>query len=194
MTALVQTVAPSVEPVSLAEAKLHLRYEGTDDNDLITALIKAARRHAESFTRRQLITATWQLIMDGFPSGSLIEVPRPPLQSVTSITYTDADGDTQPVSADDYDVDTKNQPGRIEPSYGNSWPSTRDEMNTVTVTYKAGYGDAATDVPEDIVAAVKLLVANWYEHREPVVVGTIAAELPLSVKNLLWPYRVLGDM
>jgi len=136
-----QTSPPSYEPITLEEAKRHLRVTHNDDDTLIGALIAAARDKAQTIQDRQLVTATWVLKMDAFPSGDEIRVPLPPLQSVTSITYTDTDGVSQTMSSGDYDVDTASEPGRIALSYGASWPSTRTEIDAVTVTYVAGYAD-----------------------------------------------------
>lgn len=185
--ALVLNTAATTEPVSLTEARLHLRVDANEDSVLIESLIKAATNQAQIFTHRQFINATWKLILDGFPTE--IVVPRPPLSSVTSIQYVDTAGATQTLATAGYQVDTDTEPGRIREAYGQQWPSTRDEMGAVTVTYVAGYGATATSVPEDIKAAIKLLVAHWYENREPVVVGSTAVLLPLTVEALLMQRR-----
>lgn len=181
---LVQTVAPASEPVTLAEAKLHLRVEVSDDDDLITGLLKAARQYAETVTGRQLMQATWRLNLDAWPDDDEIRVPKPPLQSVSSITYVDTAGATQTVAASDYQVDANSEPGRIVPAYGEVWPAVRDQLNAIAVTYVAG-GAAASSVPEGIKAAIKLLLAHWYETREAVITGTIATEVPMAVESLL---------
>ena len=110
--------SPAKEPVSLAEAKLHLKIEATDtgEDSLIKRLIVVARRRAEVSTGRALVTQTWTLALDGFPGG-VIEVPRPPLSSVTSITYIDPEGATQTVAADRYRVDAQREPGRLTPAW-----------------------------------------------------------------------------
>jgi len=93
MNALVQTVAPTAEPVSLEEAKWHLRID-TDDNDyIIEGLIKAAREHAEAVLNRALLSQTWCMYLEDWPDDEdYIEIPYPPLQSITSIIYTDYNG------------------------------------------------------------------------------------------------------
>lgn len=191
------TTAPSAEPLATDDtpsakynAKDHLRVDASDDDDLIAQLIVAVRRHAEQVLSRALITQTWTAYYDAFPAE--IELPMPPLQSVTSVKYVDTSGSEQTVSADDYTVDTDREPGRIVPAYGESWPATRDQINAVYVKYVCGYGDLASDVPDDIVAALKLLLGHYYEHREGVIVGTIASELPSSARVLLAPYRIFG--
>lgn len=185
--ALTQSSAPSVEPVSLADMKTHLRVDLAADNDLITSQIKAARFAVEGFLRRQLITATWKYYLDKFPGTILL--PRPPLQSISSITYTDSAGDTQTLSSSVYDVDTDSIVGRVVEAYGQAWPTTREDINVVCVTFVAGYGDAATDVPDNIISGVKLLVTDLYEHRGAQAERRL--EENKTLWHLLWPYRVL---
>ena len=186
---LTETVAPSVEPITTAEAKTELRVEHSEEDDLIDRKIKAARRMVEKITRRSLINTTFTLKLDAFPVE--IRTPRSPLSSVTSITHIDCDGNSQTVASSVYDVDTDTEPGRIFLKFDQSWPDTREINNAVTVTHVVGYGAAASAIPEDLVSAVLMLMAHYYEQREPVVVGTITAKIPMSVESLMWMNRVL---
>ena len=191
------TSAPSVEPVSLADAKAHLRVDFGDDDAIIRSLIIAARQQCEERTRRALITQTHQLILDCFPGAVLEEalifggdpilLPRSPVLSVTSIQYVDDQGDTVTLSASAYRSDIYSHVPRITPAYGYTWPTTRPVSNAVTVTYQAGYGPDPDDVPEGIRAAIKIMVGTWYEHREAVVAGQ-ANTVPMSADYLLRPY------
>jgi len=182
---------PAIEPVSLAEAKAHLRVTYSDEDALIASQIVAARQWIEEQTYRQLITATWDLVLDEFPSGDKpIQVPRAPLQSVTSIEYTDTAGDAQTLDASRYVVTASRQPGLIRPAYGLVWPEALDAPDTVTVRFVAGYGTAGA-VPELLRAAIKLLVAQLYEFREPVLTAS-ANEVPLGVQRIVQMYD-LGD-
>jgi len=182
---LTQTAGPSVEPLSLTEAKAHLRVTHTAEDTLISALITAARTEVENYLGRQLITATWVLRLDEFIDT--IEVPRAPLQSVTSLAYVDTNGDSQTLEADtDYTVDVYSTPGRVVPVYGGSWPSTYGHVNDVTLTYEAGYGDAATDVPSNIIHAVRLYLGHYYEHREAFIVGDSIAKLETAERLLFY--------
>ena len=184
------SVAPASEPVSTAEAKAWVRQDLDADDTLIGALITAAREQAEIVTGRALITQTLVWRMDGFP-GHVLRVPRPPLQSVTSIAYTDTAGDAQTLAASKYQVDTKSQPGRLAPVFGEVWPTVEiGTLNPLTITLVAGYGDNATDVPEGIRHGIMGILAHLYEHRESVVTGTIATQLPQHAIDLLEPYRV----
>lgn len=158
---------PATEPVSTADIKTHLRIDHSDEDSYLATLGSVARRHVEQITWRALITQTWRMSLREFPcSDSPIVVPRAPLQSVTSISYTDDAGGSQTWDAADYDVDTVVTPGTIEPGWGESYPSTREEPGAVLVTYVAGFGDSASDVPADLVHAIKILVADMYCRRE----------------------------
>lgn len=180
--------APASEPVTLTQAKAHCRVDSVDDDPLISALIVAAREYAEVFLGRALITQTLDLTLNGF--APIIELPRPPLQSVTSITYTDSNGTAQALSSTYYTVDTKREPGRVFEAYGYNWPTTQAVINAVTIRYVAGYGEA-TSVPQRIKQAILLAVGHWYENRESTISGTIIAPLPMGVNDLLWSARVL---
>lgn len=172
--ALKRITAPTVLPVSLAEAKAHLRVDTTDDDTLITALVWAATEAAEQHTGRALTPQAWQLTLDEFPDA--LELTRLPAVSVTSITYADTDGVDQTLAGSAYSLDTADDFGfaYIVPAYDTTWPDTRDQINAVTVVYQAGYADAAS-VPESIKAWIKLQVGAMFENREAEVVGSGSA-------------------
>lgn len=180
------TTAATENPLTLEEVKAALRVTSDDEDAYIGALLAAATRYVETATARQLVTATWTMGMDCF--HPTITVPKPPLQSVSSITYVDTSGTTQTLSASLYQVDTASLPGRIIPAYGESWPSTREVLAAVTVVFLAGYGGASA-VPDELKLAIRMLVGHWFENREPVAVGNIVSDIPMSVEALLSHYR-----
>jgi uncharacterized phiE125 gp8 family phage protein len=166
----------------------------TTTDPQLNALIKAARQHAETFTRRALISQTWDLKLDCFPTD-LIRLPLPPLVSVSSINYVDANGVTPTLwAAAKYIVDAPAgdyaERGRITLAYGEVFPPTRDIANAVTIEFIAGYGAAAA-VPQGIKQAMLLMIGHWYQNRESVNVGNIVNEMPQSANALLWDYRAL---
>ena len=169
--------APSLEPMTLAEAKLHLRVDGTDEDDLITALIVAARRRAEHLLTRALITQTWELTLDEFPAAD-IQLLKPGVLSIVSVKYLDSAGVEQTVDSADYALDAATIPGWVLLASGASWPTTYDGANAVRVRFTCGYGPAASDVPADVVAWCKLQVGALYRNREGVAAGQSVAELP----------------
>lgn len=199
--ALFLTTGPASEPITTTEAKLHLRVDADDDDDLIDALIQAAREHVETFTGRALMTQTWDLKLASFydcaaydSDANVIWLPKPPVQSVTSVTYLDSNGDSQTWTASstgyltDLPTDPKGQRARIYPAYAISYPTTRTIQNAVTIRFVSGYASAAA-VPESIKAAMKLLIGTWYEQRAHVATGVNATEIPQTVNTLLWPYK-----
>lgn len=188
--ALTQTV-PGTEPVTTAEAKAHLRVDFADDDTYIDGLIAAARATCETLSRNQFVTATFVMTLERFPENfDPIEFPKPPLQSVDTITYIDENGDSQTWAAGERDVITNEAVGLVVPKPGNSYPTTqRDKRQAVTVTFDAGHGLAA-DVPKAVKQAMFLLIGHWYENREEVVVGTITKQIERSVDALLDNVRV----
>ena len=188
--ALTLKTPPSEEPITVAEAKASpsLRVAvATDDTDIGT-LITTARKLAETYSLHALVTQTWELVLDGFPTGGIV-VPMPPLQSVESIKYIDTDGVEQELDALLYSVDDDSIPGLIVPAYGETWPVTRDEVNAVRVRFVAGFGDAS-DVPEDIKSWVKIMVGTMYDNPQGIVVGQTVMSIPRTfVDGLLDDYR-----
>jgi len=174
-------------PVTLDEMKDHLRVVTNDEDDYITGLCLAATDYVEKFQDRTFITRVRTMVLDSFPT--IIRPPGAPLISVTSIVYVDLDGVSQTLASTDYRVDAITEPGRITVGYELSWPDTRDITNAITITYIAGYGNAAA-VPDSTKAAIKLLVAHLYEHREAVSEVNLL-EVPMAVKSLLWIDRIM---
>lgn len=189
------TTAPTVEPVTLAEQRQSSRIDDdrTGDDTLITELIATARRQIEDVTGRAFCTQTRTFKLDQFPdSDAAIYLPRPPLISVTSISYLDTAGVSRTLTVTtDYKVDATSEPARIVPAYSKSWPSTRDEIDSVTIVAQCGYG-AASAVPTTLKLAIKLLAGYWYDRRVSAeyVQGGSVAPIPDGVKALIEPYRV----
>ena len=183
--------APQSEPISLPDMKDHLRVTGTDEDALITTLIEAAREYCESYQNRAYITQTWEFALDEWPENGIISIPKPPLQSVTSIKYYGTDDAEYIWDPSNYQVDTHRQPGRVAPVYGKAWPSTTlRPMNGILITFEAGQADADA-VPERVKQAIKVLVGHLYENREATDLKELK-EVPFAVHALLgldriWP-------
>jgi len=179
------------------EVKGHLRVDTETERARVESiLIPSATQMAEAETGRQLITATWTLYLDSFPtSGTKIELPRPPLQSVSSIKYYDTQGTIQTwAAAGNYSVMAPVGPfaesGYIVPAYGITYPSTYGQPNSVEIAFVAGYGLTFASVPGAIRAALLLLVGEMFERREEAIVGAAIGSVPLAAHRLLWPFRV----
>ncbi len=181
--------APSVEPVSLAEAKEHLIVEHTNHDALIAAAILSAREWVEQYTGRCLISQTWELALDEFPEE--IELKKIPAISISSVKYINTSNVETTINASNYGVDDYSPRHWLIPTDSNEWPTPLDSANSVKVQYVAGYGTASTDVPGPIIQAVKLLIGDFYEHRENTVIGAPVASTE-TVKMLLSMYRVVA--
>lgn len=157
---------PAIEPVSVDEAK---RNSDEDDNARdadFARWITEGRRMIEHNARRSLINQTLVMKFDEFPACDYIELQNPPLSSVTSIAYLDANGDSQTWASGNYEVDTARTPGVVHLAFDKAWPTTRGIQNAVTITYVAGYGSTPADVPAEAKAAILLLVKQRYDNPE----------------------------
>lgn len=195
MQPLLLVTAPTTTPITLTEAKAHLRVDFADDDTLITTLLSVATSRFDGPTGllgRALMPQTWDMFFDGFPSCSYIKFPMPPLTSVTGVFYTDPSlGTEQTFASTNYEVDTYSKPGRLTLISTAVWPITKDKTNSIRVRFVAGYADAAS-VPAPIKAAMLLTIADLYEARETFVTGMQANEVPMSptVDRLVNPYKV----
>jgi uncharacterized phiE125 gp8 family phage protein len=198
-----RTEAPTVEPLTLAEAKEHVRLDTLDGADLdaqVADLLADARSRIEGYTERALLEQTWEARLDDFWGAADLLLPRPNLLTVTEIAYLataaadpDDEDDWTVVSPTVYEVDVVSVPGRVRLRPAQSWPTAYARAGAVRVTWTAGYGDEEQDVPGDVRRACRLLLGHYDRNREAVITGTIATELPEGVKALLdleripWP-------
>lgn len=171
--------APASEPVTLAEAKNHLRVEHTLDDALITRLITAARQHVENITGLAIGQQQWRAFFDDFYR---LELARHPVIAIDAVRYIDPDGNAQVVPAADYQA-TETLPVEVVSAPGAQWPDVIDGADAVTVDYTCG---TAADLP--VVQAVLLLLADMYENREASIIGVSHTPNP-AVDALLAPYR-----
>lgn len=187
-----QTVPPTQIALSLSQIRQHLRLDAdfVEEDTLLLLYAQAAQDYVERFTRRQLLTATFVLAVDGFPMCGVLGLPRPPLQSITSVEYLDSAGGLQTLDPSVYGVDTLSEPGRLYVRQGQSWPATLAEIHAVTITYVAGWATYA-QVPATLQMALLLLIGHCYEHREATVEKSLT-EIPLGITALLWQQRSEG--
>lgn len=184
---------PASEPITLTEAKAHLRVTHSDDDAIIALYLSAVRQHIDGrdgWLGRALVTQTWELSLDAFPLDNTIRLPMPPLQSVVSVKYDDTIGDEVTLSTDAYAVDAESQPGWVVINAGSA-PAIWSGINAVRIQYVAGYGAAAA-VPSSIKAALLLMLSALYENRSEVVIGQTAITLPFASKALLQPFQVFS--
>jgi uncharacterized phiE125 gp8 family phage protein len=194
MTLRLQTPA-TLLPVSVQEAKLHCRkiadiadVSDTSEDALFSSLIGSATLEAEHLMGRAVMPQKWQVMLDGFASS--IELQRPPVTGVDSVKYVDAvTGTLTTLSASVYQVVAgSDYSARVVLAYGQSWPSSRAQPESVQVIFSTGYADAAS-VPEPIKTWIKLRVGTMYENRESVVVDGRIAIVVMPFDFLLDRYR-----
>jgi uncharacterized phiE125 gp8 family phage protein len=187
--------------MTLAEARAQCRVVpygspvAHDDDDLITRLIAVVTDELDGidgWLNRALINRTLQYALDGFPPCSnriYLPLTSPTTDDaatpISSVVYTDSNGDAQTLVEDtDFIVEKRNDPIYIEPVYGKSWPAIRAGTNAVTITYTAGYGAAASDIPEAIRSYMFVRLGQLHEFRELVVAGVTVAEVPFLRDSL----------
>jgi uncharacterized phiE125 gp8 family phage protein len=161
---LKRTVDPSGLPLTLDELARAMKL-GTlteDDEAELTDWLLSAVEDVENDSQRALMQQTWQLKMDEFPD--VIELRRPPILTVATVSYIDTEGDSQTITSTDYDTDLVGEPGRIFPAEGYCWPSVDCIPNAVTVTFTAGY---QTAIPRCAWTAIVLNVKARYGGCEP---------------------------
>lgn len=185
-----QVTGPAAEPLSLEEMKEHLRVDAADEDALLSDYITAARASAEAYIGRALVTQTWQAHFAGWPADGVLELPLPPLQSVTWVKYTTDAGVELTVATNVYRVVTASEPGGLVLAPGMSWPSeTLDAGLPVVVQFVCGYGSAAA-VPAGAKQAMRWLVGHMAENREAVTMATSSPQqVPMSARWALDPYR-----
>jgi uncharacterized phiE125 gp8 family phage protein len=186
---LVMTSGPVLEPVSVAEAKEHLRIDSTAEDTLIASLIITSRLHVEAALGLALITQEWSYFLDRWPVRSEVALPLRPVQSVVAVRLWSADNTSQALAPSSYVLDGAGAPPRLVWASATSPPMPGRRVNGLEIAMQAGFGDAAADVPAPIRQAVLLLVAHWYENREPVEIGAADMQIPVMVSTLLAPWR-----
>lgn len=159
------------QPITLAEARLHLRSINTDSDAEIMQMVAASTRAAEHYTGRSLALNTWALKLDAFPAGR-IQLNHPPIVSITSISYIDTGGSTIVLSPSLYTLDSHSEPGYVRPVFGAAWPATRATENAVTITYTAGYG---IDCHDDAKHWIKAHLGTLDLYREDIAEGTTSS-------------------
>jgi uncharacterized phiE125 gp8 family phage protein len=155
------------------------------EDDLLTTVLYAARKHVEDITGRQLMTATWDYYLQGWPSDE-IKLPFGNLVSVTSVKWKDSAGtETTLTATTDYLVETNGEAcGRVVRPDGVSWPSgTLYPSNPITIRYVCGYTSAA-NVPPMLKVAIKFAAQNFWQH------GGDEKLLTELVNRLTYSYRL----
>ncbi|WP_411679852.1 head-tail connector protein [Clostridium thailandense] len=167
--ALKVVTPPAVEPITLDEAKQHLRIVGNDDDIILFSMIRQAREFCEDFQNRKYITQTLELVLDDFPKYNYISFENcSPVQSVESIKYYDTNGKELIFDKSNYIVDTDSFVNRIVLGYCKLWPIiTLQTVNAVRIRFTAGFGDKPESVPETVKWAMILHMRLLYDDYRP---------------------------
>ncbi len=175
-------------PVSVDEAKLYAKIDYTDEDTAIEGMLAAATRTVEAHTKRALYTQTITMRVDGFKTHPLsfwfpsygLWLAKPPITSVTSVTFYDVDDSSEVVSSSDYIVDSNE--ARVMLNFGSKWPSNQRQVNAVAVEYEAGYG-AVADIPAPIKLAIKMVFNSFFY-------GCGSDPITPAVRAVLAPYVI----
>jgi uncharacterized phiE125 gp8 family phage protein len=186
---LILTEGPASEPISLEEAKAHCRIDADTEDALVSSLILAARMHVEQSLGLALIRQCWSLYLDRWPDAASVELPLAPLIAVDAVRLYSSSGTWVTLDPGLFCTDTVSRRPRLGRAAAQAWPVPGRELNGIEIALTAGYGASADDVPPPLRQAIKLLVAHWYEAREPVTFGDDTELVPLTVASLISPYR-----
>lgn len=186
---LVMTSGPALEPVSLAEAKAHLRVDGSNEDALIQSLVVTSRLHIEAALGLALIAQRWSLFLDRWPKLGRLALPLRPVSAIVAVRLWDAAGASQSLPPEMFILDGYGLPARLATVMGEPPAEPGRPVNGIEIDFTAGFGEAAVDVPAPVRHALLLLVAHWYENREPVEIGAGVNAIPTMVSELLQPYR-----
>jgi len=177
---------PEYEPITVDELKLFARIDGTEEDALLEGFITGVREAAELYLGRALMTQTLHMVMDSWPESGMIELPQPPLLSISKVAIRDELGAETIYSASNYYVVTESIPGQLVIRNGSTPPSNTARFNSgYLIEFAAGYGDDASDVPQVIKEGLKVWATYVYEQRN------LTPEPPPEARSLLNMFKVM---
>ncbi|WP_274424867.1 head-tail connector protein [Chelativorans sp. YIM 93263] len=183
---LFRTVDPAVEPITLVEAKAHLRIDHESEDELLSGLIRAAREEVERETGLALIDQSWRLVLDDWPKGNMVPVRRGPVRELLSVTVYDRDGAASVLAPENYQLDAVSVPARL---YLDNRPEPGLVLNGIEIDFTAGFGEAGTDAPDLLKRAMLILVAHWYEFRGAFDADSQPVSIPDEYRRLIAGWR-----
>lgn len=180
--------APSGDVLLVQDAKDHLGLNSSDHDAKLPDLIAAAESQAATFTGRQFLRARYGVVLDRWPCA--IELPRPPLISVDTITYVDGAGSTQTLASNQYVVDTSGLLATIRPAYGVTWPVPRLQASAITVAFTCGYATTGASVPRWARTGIKLLLEDLFDEQPNDLSLAKTSMVREAALRILRPYKV----
>lgn len=184
---IAELLPPAAEPITLAEAKAHLRLDTGEEDALVTALIRVAREHLEAATGLCLISRPLRLYLDDWPENRVIQIARGPVQAIDTVTVYDGDGAPVEVDAGGHVLDGTARPARLILA---EKPATERALNGIEIDFTAGFGETGADVPDVLKRALLLHVAAMFELRGALSPGDQPATVPAGYDRLVAPYRM----
>ncbi|MBW6421259.1 head-tail connector protein [Rhizobium sp. XQZ8] len=181
-----QTTPPSAEPLTLAEIKVHLRIDGTDEDALLTSLIATAREHLERETGLCLITQSWRLYLYRWPKDGIARIEKYPVRTIDAVTVYEADGAAVEVPLEDHLLDGEGRPARL---WLKSPPTPGQAMNGIEIDFSAGFGEAGADVPDTLKRAMSIHTGHMFAFRGVISPDQQPAGIPDGYERLIAPYR-----
>lgn len=183
---ITELAPPIGEPLTLADAKAHLRIDGSAEDDLISSLIRTVREHLERETGLALLTRTFRLYLDDWPRSRVIQIVRGPVQTIEAVTVYDADGMPAEIDVSGFVLDGQARPARLvlpeQPAPGRA-------INGIEIDFSAGFGATGADVPDTLKRAMLLHLALLYEFRGAVAPDDQPAAVPAGYDRLIAPFR-----
>jgi uncharacterized phiE125 gp8 family phage protein len=183
---LFRTVDPAVEPVTLAEAKAHLRLDHDSEDALLSGLIRAARDEVEKSTGLALIDQSWRLALDRWPRHGCALIARHPVKAILSVTAYGPDGEASLIAPETYQFDALSRPARL---HFEAQTAPLRAMNGIEIDFSAGFGEAGPDVPDLVKRAILVLVAHWFEFRAAFGPGDQPVSFPVGYERMIAGYR-----
>lgn len=184
---MTRIAAPAVEPVTLAEAKAHLRVTDTAEDVLIANLIKAAREEVEAAAGIALISQDWRLYLDCWPPSGIVRLRKHPVQLVIQVTVYNLEGIAESIVPPAPNLDRATQPARF--AVPDTAKAPGRAMNGIEIDFRAGFGDTGVDVPDGLKRAMLLLVGHWFEHRGAQGSDSQAASWPEGFDRIIERHR-----
>ena len=181
------TTPPTAEPLTLAEARAHLRLDQNDEDALLLSLIRTAREHLERETGLCLIAQSWRLYLDCWPQDGIIRIARSPVQAIQNIRVHDGEGTALHVSLEDHLLDGAGRPVRLWLRHP---PHPGQPLNGIEIDFTAGYGEAGADVPDTLKRAMLLHVSHMFAFRGVVSPDQQPAGIPDGYERLTAPFRM----
>ena len=183
---LFRTIAPSIEPVTIVEAKTHLRVEHDGEDELIGLLIRAAREEVEAQTGLALLAQGWRLTLDAWPRDGVVLIRKHPVTEISEVTVYGPGGDPETLPGSAWHFDPRSRPARLALS---DTSMALRRLNGIEIDFIAGFGESGPDVPDSLRRAVLLLVAHWYEFRAAFDAARQPVSIPSGFSRLVASWR-----